>query len=259
MSDKSNAYALVIADLKRRRAEIDIMIGNLEALAGTGGEPSSPANADVALPEREGAKIESPAGTNPYLGMSIPQATIAVLREQRETLRAGDIVKALEAGGLILTGKNNANTVNSVLRRRQAQVGDVVSPKRGHWGLKEWYPGESSCGSANHPEAVLRRGMSKSPLPTPPSLSSLLSRVGSFLCGQTASPVDATDLTALATPLNSGGVFLFGGRVVHFACRHVHDELGELVGVAGALGSTHASNMARLASACHRGEALISN
>ena len=75
--------------------------------------------------------------------MSILQATIEVLRAKREALRAVEIVKVLEAGGLILTGKNNANTVNSVLHRRQAQTGDVVSPKRGHWGLREWYPGRN--------------------------------------------------------------------------------------------------------------------
>lgn len=156
MSDESNAYAVVIADLKRRRAEIDSLIANLEAVAAAGGEPSPSGNAaDSTTPAHSDSEYEPPAGNNPYLGMSIPQATIAVLKAKRTALRPAEIVKALEDGGLILTGKNNTNTVNSVLHRRQTQVGDVVSPKRGHWGLKEWYPGrvfvrlgESSRGGA---------------------------------------------------------------------------------------------------------------
>ena len=155
MSYESNAYAVVIADLKRRRAEIDSMIANLGAMAVAGGDLSHSADAGATLPANEGARQEPPAGNNPHLGMSIPQATIAVLKAKRAALRPAEIAKALEDGGLILAGKNNANTVNSVLHRRQAQVGDVVSAKRGHWGLKEWYPGrvfvrvgESSRGGA---------------------------------------------------------------------------------------------------------------
>ena len=160
MSDESNAYAVVIADLKRRRAEIDGLIANLEAVAAPGGEASPSGEADSTPPVRTGAEHEPPAGNNPYLGMSIPQATIAVLKVKRTTLRPAEIVNALEDGGLILSGNNNANTVNSVLHRRQRQVGDVVSPKRGHWGLKEWYPGrvfvrlgESSKGGAKKGDA----------------------------------------------------------------------------------------------------------
>ena len=53
------------------------------------------------------------------------------------------ILSALEDGGLVLTGGNKANTVGSVLNRRFRNVGDVVSVKRGTWGLKEWYPGRN--------------------------------------------------------------------------------------------------------------------
>ena len=54
-----------------------------------------------------------------------------------------EIVTYLEAGGLVLSGTTKTNTVGSVLNRRQKRVGDVVSVKRGSWGLKEWYPGRS--------------------------------------------------------------------------------------------------------------------
>ena len=62
MSDESNAYAVVIADLKRRRTEIDSMIANLEALAAAGGDSSPSADAHATPPARKGAELEPPAG-----------------------------------------------------------------------------------------------------------------------------------------------------------------------------------------------------
>ena len=181
MSDELNAYAMVIADLKRRRAEIDSVIANLEAVAAASGEPSPSGEADHStLPARTSAEHEPPAGNNPYLGVSIPQATIAVLRAKRTVLRPAEIVEALEEGGLRLAGKNNANTVNSVLHRRQAQVGDVVNPKRGHWGLKEWYPGRVFVRLGESSRGGAKKGGAEQPAtePTEPEQPSEPSRIG---------------------------------------------------------------------------------
>lgn len=172
MSEQPSAYAEVIADLKRRRDKIDSLIAELVALAGEG--PSQGVGASSA-PSAEGhEESATPSGNNPYLGMSIPEATVAVLKAKRDMLRPAEIVRALEEGGLILSGHNNANTVNSVLHRRQRQVGDVVSPKRGHWGLKEWYPGrvfvrlgDSSRGGAKKGDA--EKPATDSTEPEPPS------------------------------------------------------------------------------------------
>lgn len=158
MSEQPSAYAEVIADLKRRRDSIDSLIAELMALSGEG--PSQGVGVSSALSSGGHEESTTPSGNNPYLGMSIPEATVAVLKAKRCMLRSAEIVKALEEGGLILGGHNNSNTVNSVLHRRQKQVGDVVSPKRGHWGLKEWYPGrvfvklgDSSRGGAKKGDA----------------------------------------------------------------------------------------------------------
>ena len=167
MSDESNAYAVVIADLKRRRAEIDSLIANLEAVAAPGGEASPSGEADSTPPARTGAEHEPPAGNNPYLGMSISEATVAALKARREMLRPAEIVMALEEGGLILSGHNNANTVNSVLHRRQKQVGDVVSPKRGHWGLKEWYPGRIFLRLGDSSRGNAKKGAAEQPATEP--------------------------------------------------------------------------------------------
>lgn len=141
MVDESNAYATVIADLKRKRKEIDEMIARLEAF-----QSGAPVKAGPAQSEDDtGGNAAQPGGDtdNPYLGMSIPEAAKALLGKQRKMMRTADIVERLEAGGLVLSGSNKTNTVGSILNRRQKQVGDVVSPKRGCWGLKEWYPGRN--------------------------------------------------------------------------------------------------------------------
>ena len=179
MSNESNAYAVVIADLKRRRAEIDSMIANLEGLTVAGVDSSPSADAGATPPAREGPGQEPLAGNSPYLGMSIPKATIAVLQAKRTALRPAEIVKALEEGGLILAGKNNANTVNSVLHRRQVQVGDVVTPKRGHWGLKEWYPGRVFVRFGVSSRGGAKKGGAEQPAtePTEPEQPSESSRI----------------------------------------------------------------------------------
>lgn len=141
MADKSNAYAVVIADLKRQRDDIDAVIARLEAMA-----DDSPARPDAAGETKDQDVIEpqdQPLKENPYLGMSIADATKELLASKRKPMNAANIVAHLEAGGIAMGGATKSNTVGSVLNRRQKNVGDVVIVKRGLWGLKEWYPGRS--------------------------------------------------------------------------------------------------------------------
>ena len=42
---------------------------------------------------------------------------------------------------LVLFETNKSNTVGSILNRRQKNVGDIASAKRGTWGHKERYRG----------------------------------------------------------------------------------------------------------------------
>lgn len=141
MVDKSNAYDLVIADLKRQRGEIDSMIAKLEALAG--GQPVPSADVPGASPTKGDVPKAPQDGNNPYLGMSVADATVALLRKTRRAMSAVEIVQHLEAGGLLLSGTNKPATVATLLTRRQKRNGDLVRPKRGQWGLKEWYRGRN--------------------------------------------------------------------------------------------------------------------
>ena len=166
MVDKSNAYDLVITDLKRQRAEIDSMIGKLEAMAG--GQVLPPAGTPDA-PMSEGDSHAAPdAENNPYLGMSVADATVALLKKTRRAMSAVEIVQHLEAGGLLLSGSNKSGTVATLLTRRQKRIGDLVRPKRGLWGLKEWYRGRNfgkSEGSNSKEESAASDATSPNELP----------------------------------------------------------------------------------------------
>ena len=141
MVDKSNAYDLVIADLKRQRAEIDSMIAKLEALAS--GQPVPSADASSAAPTGGDALATPQDENNPYLGMRVADATVLLLKKTRRSMSPTEIVQHLEAGGLLLSGSNKPGTITTILKRRQTKSGDLVRPKRGQWGLKEWYPGRN--------------------------------------------------------------------------------------------------------------------
>jgi hypothetical protein len=68
--------------------------------------------------------------------MSIPEATKKHLTTVRKKVPTRDLMIALEKGGL---PKSSYNSVYSVLRRRESQVGDIINMD-GDWALAEWYP-----------------------------------------------------------------------------------------------------------------------
>ena len=143
-SAESSAYATVIKDLRRQRDEIDRMIVRLEALAAGNPVPVSTESAqgtDTSVDHSDEANSqETPATEGEFLGMKIVDAARIVLSRRRKPMKPADITADLEQGGLLVS---SSNTVASVLHRRGREVGDIVSPKRGLWGLKEWYPGRS--------------------------------------------------------------------------------------------------------------------
>lgn len=137
MSNESDAYALVISDLKRKRDEIDRTITRLEALA-EGNHILSPSTPEADQEtETEGEHIEEIPAEGEFLGMSVVKAVKKLLSQRRKPMSPADLAIELEHGGLPTAG---SRTVSTMLQRRRDQVGDVVSPKRGLWGLKEWYP-----------------------------------------------------------------------------------------------------------------------
>jgi hypothetical protein len=132
-SEGIDHYAVVLADLRAKRAQIDQAIQAIESLRGTGSS---------AIPSGESQpRSENEAGA--YLGMSIADATRKLLESRKRAMGTSDIVAAITAGGLALNSADPTNTVSAVLGRRSDKVGDIVRPERGKWGLKEWYPNRS--------------------------------------------------------------------------------------------------------------------
>ncbi len=131
-------YAVVLADLRAKRQQIDHAIAAIEALqsgsigAATGTGIAHGRSVDSARPTADHGAL---------LGMSIADAAKKVLQAKRGKLTTPEIVSLLEQGGVVLTSADKNNTVGSLLLRRFYNVGDIVRVNRGVWGLQEWYPG----------------------------------------------------------------------------------------------------------------------
>lgn len=128
MSKSEAAYALVLADLKAKRAKIEAAIQAIEELSGERADESASATA---------------ASSGPYTGMSIHDAAKAALREKGSPMGNAEIASAIQEGGLNLKSADVVNTVGAVLSRRAKDVADLDKVGRGVWGLPEWKKGEA--------------------------------------------------------------------------------------------------------------------
>jgi hypothetical protein len=87
----------------------------------------------------EGGPSGGPGGgvkPGAFLRLSIPDAAKKHLESARQKVSTGELIKALVQGGL---PESKYNTVYSILRRREKQVGDIIN-MQGDWALAEWYP-----------------------------------------------------------------------------------------------------------------------
>lgn len=132
----ADPYEAVLADLRAQRDKIDQTIELLTTLRG--GTATTPSTQNGTVPD---SGIVETAGM--FLGMSIVDASKKLLAMRKRTMGNVEIAREIQAGGLVLTGKDPVNVVGSVLTRRFNEIGDVVKVGRGIWGLKEWYPGRN--------------------------------------------------------------------------------------------------------------------
>ena len=144
MSKEPDPFVQVVERLKREREEIDRTIALLEARISGGPSPAgseAPPETDKETEQTEENDDHPAAGQEgEFLGMKVAEAARIVLNRRRKPMSPLDITAELERGGLPVA---SSRTIASVLHRRSRDVGDFVSPKRGVWGLKEWYPGRS--------------------------------------------------------------------------------------------------------------------
>lgn len=125
-----SAYETVLADLHRRREQIDSAIAAVEAMiAGGPTAISSAANARAGVSD---AAVKS----GDFLGMTISDAARKLLEMRKKPLTTKEIMESIVAGGVHLTSQAPMNTVATVLRRQT----DIINVGRGTWGLAGWYP-----------------------------------------------------------------------------------------------------------------------
>jgi hypothetical protein len=128
-------YAIVLADLKARRDQLDQAIQAIESVRlGGAAATSVPTSA---------APTDNQLGEGAFHGMSISEATKKLLGIRKKKMTNTEVLAALQAGGMVMNSADPLNTVGAVLTRRSKEMGDIVKVERGTWGLKEWYPGKS--------------------------------------------------------------------------------------------------------------------
>jgi hypothetical protein len=142
MSNETDYYAAVLADLERRRDELDRLIAGIRHVMGLGG--SSPEGA----PGGGGGTVHrgEPARelrSDAFFNMKAPEAVRSYLAIMKRPQSIPEIVEGLRAGGFITGAKDLYNNLYTAILRMKAS-GTVVKV-HGKWGLAEWYPVRSKA------------------------------------------------------------------------------------------------------------------
>lgn len=128
----SNGLEAVLAALEAKRDEIEQAIKVVRGLAA-----QPPSDAPVAIQKNLSVHTLTPTS---FFAMGVAEAAKKYLAVVKEPKTVPEIAKALQAHGIKTVSKNFTATVFSALDRC-ATSGEMVRPKRGQWGLAEWYPG----------------------------------------------------------------------------------------------------------------------
>jgi hypothetical protein len=126
-------------------ATIEAKISKLQAAAETIRELMAAEGIDGGPSNGPGGGVKAGA----FLKLSIPDATKKHLESVRQKVSTNELIKALVQGGL---PESKYNTVYSILRRREKQVGDLIN-MQGDWALAEWYPNYRPKGKASSKDA----------------------------------------------------------------------------------------------------------
>ena len=141
-------YDRVLADLRRRRDELDIAIRAVDAVRSPRVAPA------VVVARGAAATPVVHSTTDSYSNVSIAEASKLALRASGGPLRVAEIVLLIQAGGVKLGAMDPNNTVNSILSRRANSVGDIVRVGRSTYALKEHAPSHLPLSSAQLDEML---------------------------------------------------------------------------------------------------------
>ena len=159
-------YIAVLADLKAKRAKLDVMIEGLEDYLSMSGIGAS------SLQRVSGANdIPSDA----FLTLALGDAAKKYLGMVRKIQSIPQIVEALKQGGL---HHAKTNAVYTALVRREDKVGDVIKADDNNWGLNEWYATNPNIKRKQKPvkyqeNPITSNTESTSTAPAPPSRSGI--------------------------------------------------------------------------------------
>jgi hypothetical protein len=144
MSSEAN-YEAVLADLRQKRARIDMAIAFLEEqmLGGPGGSPLGPppeggeslADAGAGSIPEQPATLSKQVKEDTFFNLSATDAARKYLGMMKRPAATAEMVAAFQQGGFLTTAKNFYSNLYTSLKRSP----DFVSVK-GKWALAEWYP-----------------------------------------------------------------------------------------------------------------------
>jgi len=136
MSTEPINYEAVIADLEAKKSQIEATIAMLRALGGLGSftPPTTPGGGG-------GVPTGGQFASDAFFGKSIPDAAVTILTSARRKMSTQALMDTMQKGGL---PPSKYNTVYSILRRRESQVGDLVN-MQGEWGLAAWFPNHAKA------------------------------------------------------------------------------------------------------------------
>lgn len=145
-------YQRVIADLESKRSAInarfDAAVAAIRQVLALEGIEQQ-----LALPEIQPVKRESAAHNTakPFHGLGIVEAAFACLdRSNRPGIPNPELARQLVAGGFKHKSKDFTNTLNSVLRRRAADFGDIEKAPEGWRRVSKRQSDLSDNGASTH-------------------------------------------------------------------------------------------------------------
>ena len=135
-------YKAVLADLESKKAAIEASIAGIKMMLGqtqghAAGTSSAHAHSDIRLASNTFSKMGASEAAERYLG---------IVNELKTT---GEIVEALEAGGIVHASQDFKKTVNTILNTKARDRASEITKVRDKWGLSSWGPGLKRAKNAN--------------------------------------------------------------------------------------------------------------
>jgi len=132
-------YKVVLADLEAKRAALDAAIAGMRQMLGLAGHPGGSASTSGAL------KIDKSS----FSKMSLSEAAESYLRRVNEMKTTGEIVKALEDGGIVHASADFRKTISTTLNQKCRDKDSEITKVRNQWGLSSWGPGMKRAKNSN--------------------------------------------------------------------------------------------------------------